>query len=218
MRGIAMTYLLPRLPLPMLNGVSNLNEYTTNLIRIYLLFLLYHVILSSREVYTSMVLLVRGLQMLNTKYCLKHPDVQMVQKGRYSGQSKGWRCPACQSIRVRKDKDKWKQAAFVALGGKCNRCGEPDCRVLQVDHVNGDGAIERGKYNNSYTHDLSNSLRYREWFFSHLDRYQLLCANCHVLKSLENDELGRSKKWDEERFTCLGWKEINMNKQTIKYT
>lgn len=45
---------------------------------------------------------------------------------------------------------------------RCNRCKFPDVRVLQLDHVNGRGeGVKR--------------------------EFECLCANCHMVKSREND-------------------------------
>ena len=64
------------------------------------------------------------------------------------------------------------------LGGKCERCGNGDWRVLQVDHVNGGGSQERKTgYNLSAI---------RKDVFEHgRTKYQVLCANCHAIKIYE---------------------------------
>lgn len=66
------------------------------------------------------------------------------------------------------------------LGGKCSHCGIADNRVLQIDHIHGGGNKEvREKFHNNHI-----------CFFTFIienkgprDRYQLLCANCHVIKT-----------------------------------
>ncbi len=67
---------------------------------------------------------------------------------------------------------------------KCARCGNEDVRVLQIDHIHGDG-----------------SLVGRTLSIGRLERIiadgepiplQLLCANCHVIKTVEN---GEHKNW-----------------------
>jgi hypothetical protein len=68
-------------------------------------------------------------------------------------------------------------------GNKCNRCPFNDPRVLQLDHVHGDGAEERraiGHYA-IYLRALNDTD----------GRYQLLCANCNWIKRIENFELRR---------------------------
>lgn len=68
------------------------------------------------------------------------------------------------------------------LGGKCVKCGFTDTRALQVDHVNGGGNRERvaGKLN-------SVNALYRDVCTSE-GKYQLLCANCNVIKRVTNKE------------------------------
>ena len=68
-----------------------------------------------------------------------------------------------------------------ALGGKCIRCGFcADIRALQVDHVHGDGKLDRVKKGTSYYY----------FILKRLDsgRYQVLCANCNCIKRAENQE------------------------------
>jgi len=60
------------------------------------------------------------------------------------------------------------------LGGKCKKCGEKDPRVLQIDHVNSDGNIERrfGETRGQLYKKVVDNPK----------RYQLLCANCNWRK------------------------------------
>ena len=73
-------------------------------------------------------------------------------------------------------------ATIEKLGGKCIKCGFSDARALQVDHINGGGNQERvsGKLN-------SVNALYRDVCSSE-GKYQLLCANCNVIKRVENKE------------------------------
>ena len=73
-----------------------------------------------------------------------------------------------------------------AYGSKCIRCGFSDRRALCIDHVNGNGLKERKLKNGA------NFLRkiIRENF---PDDYQLLCANCNLIKAIENREIPVSK-------------------------
>ncbi len=91
---------------------------------------------------------------------------------------------------------KLRHEALAALGGRCTRCGEADCRLLQIDHVNGDAVEERKRFG-VRTLGVGRMLAlvaFREWFYEHLERYMLLCANCHILKGLEQDDQQRSKR------------------------
>jgi hypothetical protein len=72
-----------------------------------------------------------------------------------------------------------------ALGNKCVRCGYKDERALQIDHVNGGGKKERTKYRGAsyYYHVL------KEIAAGRGKKYQILCANCNVIKRRENQEI-----------------------------
>jgi hypothetical protein len=72
-----------------------------------------------------------------------------------------------------------KKKIFELFGLKCKRCKETDKRVLQLDHINGGGTRERKKLNS-----LS---RYRK-ALKEPSKYQLLCANCNIIKKYENEE------------------------------
>ena len=64
------------------------------------------------------------------------------------------------------------------LGGKCEKCGIDDWRVLQIDHINGGGGKER---KSGY-----NFAKIRKDVFEYgRNKYQVLCANCHILKHFE---------------------------------
>lgn len=65
--------------------------------------------------------------------------------------------------------------AIEAAGGKCVACGIGDNRVLQFDHINGGGCAERKK--------VSREAIWRQVIRGERDDLQLLCANCHVIKT-----------------------------------
>jgi len=81
------------------------------------------------------------------------------------------------------------------LGGKCARCGIDDPRVLCIDHVNSDGAEERRKYRHG---KRGSSKKYLYHIFKEIEagstRYQLLCANCNLIKYREKREWERSTR------------------------
>src|SRR5689334_24398966 len=69
--------------------------------------------------------------------------------------------------------------AIAALGGMCVRCSYSDFRALQIDHVHGGGHRERQqKKGTSYFYHVLKNLK--------SGRYQVLCANCNVIKRLED--------------------------------
>lgn len=73
--------------------------------------------------------------------------------------------------------------ALKALGGMCVDCGFSDERALQIDHVNGDGAVDR-RTGNINTKRLKSVLTDTE------GRYQLLCTNCNTIKRIRDAEQG----------------------------
>ena len=69
------------------------------------------------------------------------------------------------------------------FGGKCRICGFDDHRELCVDHKNGGGGIERrGLHPDTY---------YRRLLTASKSKYQLLCANCNLIKARRRGELSR---------------------------
>lgn len=68
-----------------------------------------------------------------------------------------------------------------AYGGRCRKCGFKDIRALCIDHVNAGG--KRDKY---YGRG-----RAMYWFLKrskYPPGYQVLCANCNLIKAFENKE------------------------------
>lgn len=74
---------------------------------------------------------------------------------------------------------KYRQEAIDALGGKCIRCGEEDRRVMQIDHIEGGGASDKR------TRGSWQRLRAVP---NEVERFQLLCANCHARKTYESGD------------------------------
>lgn len=70
------------------------------------------------------------------------------------------------------------------MGGKCVRCPFNDYRALQIDHVHGGGGLEEKTVGKGikYLRHVARS------FTGNEGRYQILCANCNVIKKFENNE------------------------------
>lgn len=75
---------------------------------------------------------------------------------------------------------------FSLLGGVCSFCGIGDPRVLQVDHI--DPLLRQSA---SERHATSGSGLISKLFTGQtpLELVQLLCANCHCIKTHEVDRL-----------------------------
>lgn len=65
--------------------------------------------------------------------------------------------------------------AREALGNKCAHCGITDLRVLDIDHINGGGSEERRQ---------RDRLQILNRIIDGSKDYQLLCCNCHRIKTL----------------------------------
>ena len=89
-----------------------------------------------------------------------------------------------------------KYEARERLGGKCSKCGFTDFRALQFDHIHNDGNLERMTIRNSIT------IYKKMAKHGAMDKYQLLCANCHMIKhSTEPQDIDMSipfkfNEWD----------------------
>ena len=68
------------------------------------------------------------------------------------------------------------------LGNKCNHCGYTDIRALEIDHINGGGKLARRLFGGEL----------KEWLYflkvpdELIQRFQILCRNCHKLKTIED--------------------------------
>lgn len=93
-------------------------------------------------------------------------------------------CTVCERAKNKLTSQKWRQKTIDLLGGKCVQCSFSDPRALQVDHIHGGGRQERlamGSPNANKLYQLVAA------DINH-EKYQLLCANCNVIKRIENGE------------------------------
>ena len=94
----------------------------------------------------------------------------------------GVRPPSESNSHRQKHYHKKRNEVLTLFGGECRRCGySDDVRALCLDHINGDGALDRRKYQGV------------AWWYQVLKnpdptRYQLLCANCNTIKREEEDK------------------------------
>jgi hypothetical protein len=90
----------------------------------------------------------------------------------------------------------WKAARIellTFLGGFCRTCSySADWRALQIDHVNGDGFEDP---NRRLKPDVM--LKFLKEHPEQMGRYQLLCANCNIIKRSTNGEFRTRKPLQE---------------------
>lgn len=83
--------------------------------------------------------------------------------------------------RKNRNRNKIRDKIITMLGAKCAKCGLDDRRTLEIDHINGNGRRERLEYGNWYSqlkYYLVNESIARQ-------RLQVLCGNCHNIKTYE---------------------------------
>lgn len=68
---------------------------------------------------------------------------------------------------------------------KCIKCGYSDTRALELDHIYGDGYVDRSDNKGLTSTGLRRLLKDTE---ATKAKYQLLCACCHRIKTFENNE------------------------------
>jgi len=99
-----------------------------------------------------------------------------------------------EKCRIELNKDNLKRGVLIqSLGARCVRCGyNEDLRALQLDHIIGDGKEDRNRIGSKiaryYVHHLEEAAKI----------LQVLCANCHAIKTFENRDnmsSGVREKW-----------------------
>jgi len=87
------------------------------------------------------------------------------------------------------DKDKRKRLKLIRMfGGRCVVCKYVDERALVLDHRVGDGYADRRRVG-------SKVARYYVLHFAEaVETLQVLCANCNLIKCIENNEHNRSRR------------------------
>lgn len=86
----------------------------------------------------------------------------------------------------RKQRRERKTAVIAMLGGACEHCGNNDPRVLEIDHVVPLRRPERTKNSGDAGSEL-----WRRVLTGRVarDNVQLLCANCHAIKTLDDGDI-----------------------------
>ena len=115
----------------------------------------------------------------------KYREYTKEQKARWS---KNYREKNKEKIKEQsKERNKGLRIKVIhGYGGKCVHCGFSDWRALCIDHINGGGRLDREK-KQLYTWLRDNN---------YPDGYQILCANCNLIKAIENKEIGKQNDND----------------------
>ena len=98
------------------------------------------------------------------------------------------RCKTCVKAQIYEYYKSLRPKALEVLGGKCAMCGFSDTRALQIDHINNDGYIERGG-----GHEKDDAKIFRKIIRGDVDNYQILCANCNMIKASEAGSFVKNK-------------------------
>lgn len=74
-----------------------------------------------------------------------------------------------------------RMATLVKLGGKCCKCGIDDYRVLEINHINGEGRVLAGKSKGSRAY-----LQHLKVLADEINAdLEVCCANCNILHEYE---------------------------------
>ncbi len=82
----------------------------------------------------------------------------------------------------RKRLNKLREKCFIKYGNKCIKCRFNNPLAFHFDHVNGDGHLDRKRRSTNPWAKWKNILDNKT------GKYQLLCANCHQIKTHLNRE------------------------------
>jgi 5-methylcytosine-specific restriction endonuclease McrA len=88
------------------------------------------------------------------------------------------------SVLMRQYRNKSREQVIQALGGKCSVCGFSDIRALQIDHriPVRQGGHKRKVITRKRFHEMLAEIETGQ------HNYQVLCANCHCIKTRTNGE------------------------------
>jgi len=101
--------------------------------------------------------------------------------------------------RIELHKDNLKRGILIqALGGKCIRCDyNEDLRALQIDHKHGDGKEDRKRVGSKIARYYIKNIEEAK------EKLQILCSNCHSIKTFENNDsipIKYREKWNKNPF------------------
>lgn len=112
-----------------------------------------------------------------TKKCAKCDEIKPISKfhKRITNGNISYR-NECFTCRGKKERAKLKLDMIIALGGKCECCGENHPYFLSLDHRNNDGPSHRENYNEQQIYRIARQENFDK------TKWQLLCMNCNFAK------------------------------------
>src|ERR1035437_3621205 len=85
-----------------------------------------------------------------------------------------------------------KLSVLDILGNKCAKCNyNDDIRALCIDHINGDGYLEKERHYEFIKEIIKNPTEAKK-------RYQILCSNCNRIKQDDNKEYPTATRLKEK--------------------
>ena len=98
--------------------------------------------------------------------------------------------PVKRKQKNKKDRERnmfYKAKMYYILGGpKCVYCGyDEDPRALQLDHINGGGRADRRRH---HSYAAKYWMEFKDNPEGLKTKFQVLCANCNVIKKFKNNE------------------------------
>ena len=118
---------------------------------------------------------------LTTKTCSRCNIEKLIEEFYKSYFNPDWHnvwCKICMRSNTIRINIENRQKILDQYGAVCGWCGNDDFRVLELDHVNQDGFLHRAEIG-------ENKVKLTKAVLANPERFQLLCANCHCIKSWE---------------------------------
>jgi hypothetical protein len=121
------------------------------------------------------------------KYRINNPEKFKLRDKQYKSSEQGkrtillWAENHKEERRLASKRNRLKNRTLILnhYGNACARCGITDSRILDLNHINRNGAEERRKYNRINLNSIVINSGYP-------DTYNLLCRNCNWIDYLES--------------------------------
>lgn len=85
-------------------------------------------------------------------------------------------CSTCEDMEDKERRKRLKMHVLNHYGGKCVCCGTTTMEFLSMDHINGDGYIDRSLGDGDH---IWNQIKRNNY----PDTFQILCFNCHMARA-----------------------------------